>query len=187
MKKLSVILLITIFCGTMGYAQKHAKTPLDLLKTIHKLAKEKKYKKLNKYLYQGKITNAPIKEMANKTMGQLILEGIQGKKTIGVAAYNAQGLNAIITKHAERIAPISKKLIDELFGEENDGFAQFADLKYLADNRPNDLYIFDHKGVHILMAKLKKKRFVLVIWEGLSNIIEDNKNSTEPKVVNGGK
>jgi hypothetical protein len=187
MKKTSFIILILLVCGTATYAQKRVKTPLDLLKTIYKLAQQKKYKKLNKYLYQGKITNAPSKEMANKTMGQLILAGIQDKKTLGAAAYNAKALDIIIRKHANRIEPISKKLIQELFGEENEGFAQFADLKDLADNRPQDLYIFDHRGVHILIARLKKKKFVLVFWESLSGIIENHISKPKVEVTDGGK
>lgn len=187
MKKTSFIILILLVYGTTTYAQKQAKTPLGLLKTIYKLAQQKKYNKLNKYLYQGKITNAPQKEMKNKTMGQLILEGIQDKKTLGAATYNAKALDLIIRKHANHLEPISKKLIQELFGEENEGFAQFADLKYLADNNPNDLYIFDHQGVHILIARLKKKKLVLVFWEGLSNIVDDHTSKPKVEVTDGGR
>lgn len=187
MKKTTLILLMLLVCGTTTYAQKRVKTPLGLLKTIYKLAQQKKYKKLNKYLYQGKITNAPEKGVANKTMGQLILEGIQDKKTLGAATYNAKALDLIIRKHANRLKPISKKLIQELFGEENEGFAQFADLKHLADNKPKDLCIFDHKGVHILIARLKKKKLVLVFWEGLSNINEDHTSTPKIEIKGGGK
>lgn len=179
MKKLTYFLLCTLLSSSLVMAQRRAKTPIGLLKKIHKLAQEKKYKKLQNYLYQGKVFDSPKKEMQGKTMADLIIMGIKKPLEDGRDfEYDADALEKIIKEHSNYINPISQKLRQKLFGREGKEFAQFKDLKAIADQRPNDIAIFDYKGVHILMAKFKKG-YKLVFWENLKNITR--KKSTYSK------
>lgn len=186
MKKITYILMITLLSSSLAFAQKKAKTPLALLKKIHKLASKKKYDKLKPYLYQGVINDGPAK-VKGKTMGDLILMGMQKGNMGSDFSFNAEALKTLIDKHSERIIPITETLIEQLFGGEGKDFSQFTDLKRIADNNPNDLYIFDHGGVHILIAKIDGG-FKLVFWDGLKSFgKKENGKSTEPKKPDGGE
>ena len=185
MRKITAFLLITFLSTTIAFAQKKAKTPLDLLKTIYKLAKAEKYDKLNKYLYQGKVNDGPP-DVRGKKMNEVILAGIkQAKDNPHSDRYSAQGLKKIITEHANRITPISDEVKVELFGNGEGAFSQFTDLQKIADEHPNDIYIFDYSRVHILMAKMGKG-FKLVFWEGLDKVLRDKK-TIPGKAKGGGK
>ena len=176
MKKLGLLLLMLFLSASISMAQRRAKTPIKLLKIIYKLAEAKKYNKLKKFLYDGKITDGSS-EMENKSVSDMILYGIKNQKKRGDFSYNAQGLKLLIDKYSDKLVPIPPKLLEELFKQGRD-FAQFSDLKAIADKRPQDIYIFDYKRVHILMAKINKG-YKLVFWERLENLI-DSGQKTEP-------
>lgn len=167
-------MLALLLSSSMAMAQRRAKTPLKLLQIVYKLTEAKKYDKLKRFLYDGKVAEGDP-DMNGKSMEDLILKGIQSQRKRGDFAYSAQGLKLIIDKHSDRLIPIPQKLRKRLF-EGNREFAQFADLKLIAEQRPQDIYIFDYKGVHILMAKINRS-FQLVFWEGLGNIIRDDHKS----------
>ncbi|HAS47325.1 MAG TPA: hypothetical protein DCS93_43010 [Microscillaceae bacterium] len=186
MKKITYILLISLLSSSLVLAQKRAKTPVDLLKKIHKYASKKEYDKLKPYLYQGVITNGPTKEMTGKTMAEIILKGMKEGNMGSDFSFNADALQTIIDKHSDRLEPIPQKLRSKLFGESRSSFSQFKDLKQIADNTPNDLYTFEYKGVRMLIAKINKG-FRLVFWEGLKYFGKNGNNlSTEPS-KGGGK
>jgi len=186
MKKITYILFISLFSSSLVWAQKKAKTPVELLKKIHQFASKKKYDELKPYLYQGVVTHGPSKTVNGKTMSDIILTGMKEGNMGSDFSFNAEALQTIIDKHSDRLVPITQKLRNELFAENEGSFSQFKDLKRLADNSPNDLYIFDYGGVHILMAKINKG-FQLVFWEGLKYFgKKENGNSTAPS-KGGGK
>lgn len=176
MKKLSLLALLLFLSVSISMAQRRAKTPIKLLKIVYKLAEAKKYDKLKNFLYDGKITDKR-QGTQGQPISEMILYGIKKQKKYGDFSYSAQGLKLIIDKYSDKLVPIPPKLLEELFKQGRD-FAQFADLKAVADKRPQDIYIFDYKRVHILMAKINKG-YKLVFWEGLKNIITDDQK-TEP-------
>ncbi len=178
MKKLSFLMLILLLGTSTTMAQRRAKTPLKLLKIVYKLAEAKKYDKLKKFLYNGKVSEEHT-GMTGKTLRELLLKGIQKGRGSGDFSYNAQGLKLVIDKYSDRIVPIPQKLRERLF-EKNREFAQFPDLKTISEQRPQDIYIFDHKGAHILMAKIGKG-YQLVFWEGLKRITNKNSGTSESK------
>ncbi|WP_157558493.1 hypothetical protein [Microscilla marina] len=178
MKKISSLMLILLFSTSVTMAQRRAKTPLKLLKIVYKLAEAKKYDKLKKFLYNGKVSEKRT-GMTGKTMRELLLNGIKNKSKSGDFSYNGQGLKLIIDKYSDRIIPIPQKLRKRLF-EGNRDFAQFPDLKTISEQRPQDIYIFDYKSVHILMAKIDKG-YQLVFWEGLKRINSKNSSTSESK------
>ncbi|OJJ21650.1 hypothetical protein BKI52_14170 [marine bacterium AO1-C] len=186
MKKITYILLISLLSTSLVLAQDKAKTPIDLLKKIHKYASKKEYDKLKPYLYQGVVTNGPTKEITGKTMAEIIIKGMKEGNMGSDFSFNADALQTIIDKHGDRLIPIPEKLRSRLFGENSSTFSQFKDLKQIADNTPNDVYIFEYGGVRMLMAKMNKG-FRLVFWEGLKYFgKKENGNSTEPS-KGGGK
>lgn len=183
MKKLTYILFISLLSSSLVFAQRKAKTPLDLLKKIHKYATQKKYDKLNSYLYQGTIIKGPSKKINGKTMAELILGGIKDPQVSSDFSYSSEALKTIIDQHSDRLIPITEKLRNELFTSNQGSFSQFTDLKKIADNRPKDLYIFVYGGVHMLMAKIDKG-FQLVFWDGLRRFGK-NSGSSEPSTEGG--
>ena len=182
MKKITAFLFITLLSTAIVFAQRRAKTPVALLKTIYKLAEAKKYRKLKKFLYQGKVPKAFEKIMGGKTMGKLLLMGVKGDKDAPRDfRYNAKGLKIIIDKHSERLVPIPQKLRKKLFGREGRELSDFTELKTIAEQRPNDMYIFEYKNVHILMVKINKS-FQLVFWGNLEMMLDKNELSEPAKV-----
>lgn len=173
-KKLTIVLLGVLLSSTIVFAQKKAKTPLKLLKKIHQLVEAKKYDKLQKYLYQGKLVymkDTPDKYKDN-TVGDMIVHGIKaGKERHGDFGYNAENLKFLINKHAQDIKLVSDELRKEIFGNKNREFGRFPDLHELAKKRPQDIYMLEYKEVHIIMVKINKG-FRLVFWENLNNMSE---------------
>ena len=174
MKEFTAVLLILLLSSAIVVAQKRAKTPLKLLKTIHKLINAKKYDKLQKYLYQGKLSymrDTPEKAK-DKTVADMIIYGIKaGKERHGDFSYNAKNLQFLIDKQAKNIKPVPDKLRQEIFGNKDNEFGRFPDLRALAQQRPQDIYMLEYKEVHIIMVKIKKG-FRLVFWENLNNMPE---------------
>ncbi len=175
MKHYTIILLI-ILSGATAQAQRKAKTPQKLLKKIYQLVEAKQFDKLKKYLYQGSVKYLPdTPKGQNQTVGDMIIEGIKTMKDQpNDFGYNAKNLKLIIDKHLDKIKIMPDDLRAMAFENKDKDFGRFPDLYKLAKNRPQDIYLFQHKQVLLVMAKFKKKGIQLIFWENLGSISKDN-------------
>jgi hypothetical protein len=171
-----LILLIIVLSSATTQAQRKAKTPQKLLKKVYQLAEAKQFDKLKKYLYQGSLKYLRDTPKGQEhTVGDMIIEGIKKRRDQPQDfGYNAKNLKLIIDKHLDKIQPIPDELREKGFGDKNREFGRFPDLYQLAKNRPQHIYLFQHKQVLIIMAKFKKKGVKLVFWENLGAISKDN-------------
>lgn len=150
---------------------KAQKTAVGLLKTIYKLAEKKKYKKINRYLYPGKV-NQRSGRFKGKTMAEIILAGIKGEiAEYDDFGYSAKSLKILVYQRPQEIKPISKQQLKR-FGK-SFSFSYDPYLNEIAKNRPQDIWVY-HKGIAFILMIKVKKRFKLVTWHEINHIAKNN-------------
>ena len=99
-----------------------------------------------------------------------IIDGIKRQKPIGDFSYSHEALALIIEKHADTFVPFPKaeKSVREALGR--GVFSRDAALMQMAEERPDDILIFDRLLVHMVLVKVEG-RWKLLFWENLPAIL----------------
>ena len=159
------LFLLTFLVSTCAVNKVRNKvdTPDILLQKIYNLSSKKKYDELKECIYPFQARGINLQEE--------IINGIKGETKNPDFEYSDEALALIISEHLERIKPIDDELLQKIFidGE----YGKDEKLNSIAKNNPENIKIFDYKGVHILMAKIDSE-YKLLFWEDLNYILENN-------------
>jgi hypothetical protein len=141
-------------------------SPKAALEAILSLAKQEQYEAIREHVY-------PLVDASRGERGDIpkqIIDGIKRQKPIGDFAYSHEALALIIEKHMDVFVPLpkAKKTVQEAL--RRGVFASDAALKQMAEERPNDILIFDRLLVHMVLVKVEGK-WKLLFWENLPAIL----------------
>ena len=137
-------------------------TPSKLLEKIYLLASQKRYDDLRSYIYPF------IRGEFN--VQDFIIKGVKENKKTGDFAYSNLALKEIVEKYLYKIQPLESKHVKELFLS-RDNFGLDPLLKQIALSKPNDIMMFDYKGVHTLIVKIDGE-YKLLFWERMNRILQ---------------
>ena len=140
-----------------------AKTPSDLLITIHMLATKEDYAELENHIY-------PFQEQySNTNTRDDAIKGIKQNYTWnrGDFAYSNDALKEVIDNHLDKFIPASKENDSSIFWSIQDD----ETLKKLGQEYSKYFKVFNFKGVYIFTVK-EGGRYQLLFWENLNKILD---------------
>jgi len=155
-------------CGKKDSAESgNDNSPAGLLKKIHSLAQNEDYDKLKDCIFPFSDSKLP----------NMLIKGIKEKKIGGDGAYTHKALKTLIDNHLGELKPAVGRALEEcLTGGIGDTDKRVAEI---AKTRPQDITMFDFKGVHILIIKFEGE-YKLIFWERLTNLSRERQKEETP-------
>jgi hypothetical protein len=99
-----------------------------------------------------------------------VIDGIRRQKPVGDFAYSHEALTLVIEKHMDVFVPFPKAEKNVRDALHRGVFSRDAALQRIAEERPDDILIFDRMLVHMVMVKVEGK-WKLLFWENLPTIV----------------
>jgi len=132
-------------------------SPAGLLKKIHSLAQKEDYDKLKDCIFP----------FSNQKLPNMLIKGIKEKKIGGDFAYTHKALKTLIDNHLGELKPAAGIWLEWCLP--GGSFGEDKRVAEIAKTRPQDITMFDFKGVHILIIKFEGEH-KLIFWERLTNL-----------------
>jgi len=130
-------------------------SPAGSLKKIHLLAQKEDYDKLKDCIFP----------FSNQKLPNMLIKGIKEKKIGGDFAYTHKALKTLIDNHLRELKPAAGIWLEWCLPD--DSFGEDKRVAEIAKTRPQDIAMFDFKGVHILIIKFEGEH-KLIFWERLT-------------------
>ena len=135
-----------------------ANTPAGLLKKIYSLAQKEDYEKLNGCIFA----------FSDQSLPDMLLQRIKDKKTRGGdGAYSHKALKTLIDNHLGELKPAADEALEMCLP--GGDFGEDKRVAEIAEKNPEDITMFDFKGIHIVIIKHEGEH-KLLFWENLTKL-----------------